>query len=64
MKNVKEVSDIHMMGIDDETYGKMLKVAKKENKSVSDVASEAFSKHLKEKELQESAPQRKLLMEG
>lgn len=64
MSNVHEVSNIHMMGVDDDTYGEMLKVAKKENKSVSDVASEAFKKHLKEKELQESAPQKKLLMEG
>ena len=47
----KELSDITMMGVDKDTYDQMLKVAKHESKSVSDVASEALKKHLESMDL-------------
>ena len=56
--------DIHMMGIDDETYQQLLAIARATGKSVADVAADALAKHLADsKQLKESSD-RKLLCEG
>jgi predicted HicB family RNase H-like nuclease len=53
------LSDIFMMGIEKETYEEMLEIAKKKNKSVAEVASQAIREHLQtEKGLNESTQRR------
>jgi hypothetical protein len=55
------LSDIFMMGIEKETYDEMLEIAKRKNKSVAEVASEALREHLQnEKNLNESRQRRVL----
>jgi hypothetical protein len=55
------LSDIFMMGIEKETYDEMLEIAKRKNKSVAEVASEALREHLQnEKSLNESRQRRVL----
>ena len=55
------LSDIFMMGVEKETYEEMLEVAKRKNKSVAEIASEALRNHLQnEKGLNESR-ERKIL---
>ena len=63
MKDVKELDDIHMMGFDQATYEQLLKIARQENKSVSEVASEALKRHLEEKS-QTKKTEKRLLVEG
>jgi predicted CopG family antitoxin len=59
-----KMNDVWMMGIGQETYKELYDIAKKEKKSVVDVASEALKKHIdNSKNLQEEKKPR-LLMEG
>mgnify|MGYP006277161103 CR=1 FL=1 len=62
MSNEKNpLSDIFMMGVGKETYEKMLEIAKKKNKSVAEVASEALRQHIDdESKLNESRERRVL----
>lgn len=59
-----ELKDIMMMGIEGDTYKKLLDIAKKENKSVTEVASEAIGKHIEDRSHVSESREKKLLMEG
>lgn len=56
------MDDLYMMGIDRETYEKLLVKAKLENRSVADVVAEALRRTTDK--LEESKAEPKLLMEG
>jgi len=57
--------DLTILGIDGDTYQKLLAIAKKQNRSVVEVVSEALGKHINENQaLGESKTAPKLLMEG
>lgn len=57
--------DVYMMGVEGDTYKKLLDIAKKENKAVNEVAADALKKHIDDNDsLKESVSQKKLLMEG
>lgn len=56
--------DVMMMGIEGETYRKIVDIAQKENKSVTEVAAEAIGKHIDEKSKLTESKERRLLMEG
>lgn len=63
MEGVKDLGDIVMIGIHADELSELNEIAKKQNKSVVDVASEALRKHIdSNKGLQESR-QRKILTE-
>lgn len=60
-----DLNDLYLMGIEKETYEQLLSVARKENKTVAEVASEALRlKIQKEREMNESRLEKKLLCEG
>lgn len=62
MKSVMD--DVFMLGVEGETYQTLLDIAKKQNKSVTQVASEALQDKIsKEKQVTESR-ERKVLCEG
>lgn len=56
--------ELALMAIDTETYKKLNEIAKKEHKSVVDVASEAFKKMIDEKSQMQEHTEKRLLMEG
>ena len=61
----EQKDDLAILTIPQDTYAQLQGIAKKENKAVVDVVSDAFRKHIDEKSsVQESTQQRKLLMEG
>ncbi len=64
MSEAKKLGEIYMMGVEEETYKKMVDVAKRTGKTVPDVASEALKTHLDNQTVNESKSQKKLLMEG
>lgn len=55
------LSDIFMMGIEKETYEQMLEIAKRKNKSVAEVASEALREHLHNENTLQESKQRRVL---
>jgi predicted CopG family antitoxin len=61
---MNELKDMTMMGIEGETYKKLLDIAKKENKSVTEVAAEAIGKHIEDRSQVTESREKKLLMEG
>lgn len=54
-------NDIFMMGVEKDTYEQMLEVAKRKNKSVAEVASEALRKHLESERGLNESRERKIL---
>ncbi len=61
----KEENGIYVMGIEKDTFSDLNKIAKKENKSVADVTSEALKRHIDEKKkVNEDKQEPRLLMEG
>lgn len=64
MENKGLLGDVYMMGVEGECYRDLLDIAKKQGKTVNEVASEALRKEIeKSKSLKESR-EKKLLMEG
>ncbi len=60
-----DLNDLYLMGIEKETYEQLLSVARKENKTVAEVASEALRlKIQKERDMTESRLEKQLLCEG
>lgn len=57
-------NEMMMLGIDGETYSKLLEVAKRENKSVVQVASEALKDKIEQASALKESTERKMLMEG
>jgi len=58
------MDDVFMLGVEGETYKNLLDIAKKQNKSVSEVTAEALKeKIVREKQVTE-ARERKVLCEG
>jgi hypothetical protein len=58
----KEMGELYLMGVDQESYAQLAEIAKKQGKSVVEVASDAMKKHIADnKQLKEH---KKLLMEG
>jgi hypothetical protein len=65
MDQSKTLNDVFMMGVDEQTYKKLLEIAQKEGKSVGEVTSEALQKIIRDRaHVGESVGNRKLLMEG
>lgn len=62
--NKKITDDLQVVVIGQDTYKKLSDIAKKENKSVVDVTSEALSKHIDEKNKIQESKEPRLLMEG
>lgn len=56
--------DLHLMGVDAETYQQLLSIARITGKSVAEVAADALSKHIKSQNSISESNQRKLLCEG
>jgi predicted HicB family RNase H-like nuclease len=50
-----------LMGVEGDTYQKLLEIAKKEGKSVNDVASEALRKHIDFSKTVSESRERKVL---
>jgi len=61
---MEKKNDIYVMGIEGETYAELSKIAKKDNKSVADVTSEALKRHIDEKKKVNESTEPRLLMEG
>lgn len=58
-------NDLFMLGINGETYQKLLEIAKKQGKSVVDVTSDALKTHIETSgNLKESTREKKILLEG
>jgi len=54
-----------LTGIDPETYQELYEIARRQNKGVNEVMSDALRKHIESnKELKENKSERKLLCEG
>lgn len=62
MKN--QFDDVWMMGIEGETYRELLEIAKKQNKTVAEVASEALKATINDGKKVSESKERKFLMEG
>jgi len=60
----KDMGDIYMMGIDPDSYNQLFEIAKKENKAVTDVISNALKKHIASKQNINEVRERKILTEG
>lgn len=56
--------DLAMLTIGSDTYKRLHEIAKKENKAVVDVASEALQKHIADKLSLQEHKEKRLLMEG
>lgn len=60
-----DLNGIYMAGIDQETYKKLLEIAKRDGISVSEAMSRMLNKGITSQGgLKESASEKKLLMEG
>jgi hypothetical protein len=59
-----DLNGIYMAGIDQETYQKLLEIAKRDNISVSEAMSRVMNKGLTQANLKESSKEKKLLVEG
>lgn len=59
-----DLKGIYMAGIDQETYKKLLELAKREGISVTEAMSRLLNKGISQANLKESKGEKKLLMEG
>lgn len=57
----KMLDDAYLMGVEGETYQSLLEIAKKQGKSVNDVASEALRKHIASNKTVSESKDRKVL---
>jgi hypothetical protein len=64
MPNLKELDDLSVFGVDKETYSELFEIAKKQGKSVVDVASDALKSHIEKNKPLEESKKKKLLVEG
>jgi len=58
------LDDVFIMGVEGDTYKELLNVAKKEQKSVNEVVSEALKKKIEDAKVAKESTERKLLLEG
>ena len=58
------LDDVFLMGVEGDTYKELLNIAKKEQKSVSEVVSEALKKKIEDAKVVKESTERKLLLEG
>lgn len=64
MPDIKDLGNISVFGVDKDTYAELLEIAKKQGKSVVDVASDALKSHIDKNKPLEESRKRKLLIEG
>lgn len=57
----KMLDDAYLMGVEGETYQKLLEIAKKEGRSVNDVASDALRRHIENSKSVVESKERKVL---
>ena len=61
---MEQKPNIYVMGIEGDTYEELNKIAKKENKSVADVTSEALKRIIDDKKKVNESKTQRLLVEG
>ena len=65
MKQINDVKNILMIGIDEDLYkSELLEIAKRQNKQVTDVISDALKAHVDKNKIQENKNPKRLLVEG
>ncbi len=58
------LNDVYMMGIEGDTYKDLLEIAKRQNKGVGEIVSDALKQKIEDQKQLKESTQKKLLMEG
>ncbi len=58
------LNDVYMMGIEGDTYKDLLEIAKRKNKGVGEIVSDALKQKIEDQKQLKESTQKKLLMEG